>query len=571
MAAQDSSDGGTVSNDHSNTDTRDQNGAIEPPTKKRRVFLQTMGQQLRGIGIGNKTVNGATVDTLPDSASAMTSNSSGHELRSSRQVHIQTPESDAVPGEDDQVSTMPPSANKALWRPCEVVVSSDLHENNDFDFDDLLDWTHSYFEYWHSPFPFLHAPTVLEYFNKMADPHSGLSAHELTIVRAVASISLADRRQTGVMLKPLPQHLVFTSLNDAIQSAQSLLFEESTVLALQAIVSVQLFLISMLRYNAASRLEGLASRMAFHLGLHRCPRQSQIFSTKDAELRQRLFWSMYSIDRFICIRLGIPLGIRDADVDTCFPTQEQHGSVAEGAQGELLPLSHFYGVADIADYDGKLDLLELLARHTKIRGCITELRNRSLAHKSTEHDEAITIEAEMTKWWNDVDELLEPDDPTISAVSDYHRLVLIVSRYEAVIALNKHILATTKNSAAYNSALQNCITAARAIITTIHKAIDTGGCQDGHNGERPEGDVSIGLMWPSFTWAIWMSTFLVIYAANEDQVKYDIAIRYVELSTVTILGPLTRTGLRISRSWYSIDLLNELVYGQKHVLWRYKI
>ena len=523
--AQDNSVEGSASFDNGNGNSRDQDDdSNESPSKRRRVFLQTMGQQLREVGVGNDSRNGGSSNTVPGTIGAVLNDSPGREHRSGRQVHIQTPESDAVPGEDDQVSTMPSSANKALWRPGEVIVSSEIHDNNAFNFDDLVDWTRSYFDHWHPPFPFLHAPTVLKYFDKMTDPHSDLSPYELIILRSVSSISLADRRQTGNVQHPIPQHLVFTSLNDAIQSAQSLLVEESTILALQAIVSIQLFLISMLRYNAASRLEALASRMAFHLGLHRCPRQSRLFSTKDAELRQRIFWSMYSIDRYICIRLGIPLGIRDADVDTCFPTVERHTQGTAEIQSESLFFHPHQCVADMVGYDGRFDLVELLARHTKIRGNITELRNRSLTHKSTEHDEAITIEAEMTKWWNDVDELLENDESMTTAVSDYHRLVLIVSRYEAIIALNKHILATTKSEAAYNSALQNCITAARAIITTIHKAVDKGDCQD---GQLPRDKDSIGLMWPSFTWAIWMSTFLVIYAANENQVKYDIAIRFV--------------------------------------------
>lgn len=164
-------------------------------------------------------------------------------------------------------------------------------------------------------------------------------------------------------------------------------------------------------------------------------------------------------------------------------------------------------------------MLEFLSRHAKIRGSITELRNRSLAYKSTDYDEAVTINAEMTRWWNDVDEHLEASNSEASAISSYHRVVLIVSRHEAAIALNKHILATSKNNAAYQSALQSCITAARAIINTLHIAAQGAAQQDAE---------SLGggsLMWPSFTWAIWMSTFLVIYAANEDQIKYDVAIR----------------------------------------------
>jgi len=344
MPPERSYDDSAVDNSDNGESPRNNNdGSDAPSAKRRRVFLQTMGQQLREVGVGNGSDgNLSSLFTENGGEAAPSGNTPGSEHRSTRQVHIQTPESDAVPGEDDHTSTgVSTSAIKALWRPGEVVVSPHSQEHQPLDFDDMIDWTRSYFDHWHPAFPFLHAPTILEYFDKLVDSNNPtrITAHELTIVRTITSISLADSRQTKTNLKPVPQYLVFTSLNDAIQSVQTLLVEESTILALQAVVSVQLFLISMLRYNAASRLEGLASRMAFHLGLHRCPRRFSTFPPREAELRQRLFWSMYCIDRYICIRLGIPLAIRDADVDTCFPTSERHISGTEEIHSKFCPLT----------------------------------------------------------------------------------------------------------------------------------------------------------------------------------------------------------------------------------------
>jgi hypothetical protein len=106
----------------------------------------------------------------------------------------------------------------------------------------------------------------------------------------------------------------------------------------------------MLRYNAASRLEGLAVRMAFHLGLHRCPMQFSAFPKKEAELRKRMFWSIYCIDRYISIRLGIPLAIRDIDIDVCFPANERHGDWSQGQPGELLGYFLFLISSKLKDF-----------------------------------------------------------------------------------------------------------------------------------------------------------------------------------------------------------------------------
>jgi hypothetical protein len=87
---------------------------------------------------------------------------------------------------------------------------------------------------------------------------------------------------------------------------------------------VQLFLVSMLRHNAASRLGGLIVRMTFQIGLHRCPVRYASFTTEDIQLRKRLFWTVYCLDRHLCQSLGLPLGIRDDDIDVCYLDLERH-------------------------------------------------------------------------------------------------------------------------------------------------------------------------------------------------------------------------------------------------------
>ncbi|KAH8806037.1 fungal-specific transcription factor domain-containing protein [Xylogone sp. PMI_703] len=480
----------------------------EPPTKRRRVFLQTMGQQLRGVGMSKdaprddpeNTSQACAVDAVFASDRAP-----------SRQVNqIQTPESDAVPGEDDHNSTGGSiSASKQLWQPGEV--AAPRSDPGVITFDDLFNWTQSYFDNWHLAYPFLHAPTVLKYFERVAqtgipDP-TQTPSNELIVLKSIMSIALADRRQTGTIMRPVPANLVFTSFNDSIHSVQQALSEESSIEALQAIVSVQLFLMSMLRYNAASRLQGLAARMAFQLGLHRCPMRYSSFPRSEAQLRKRLFWSMYCIDRYICIRLCVPQTIRDSDVDVCWPTSEQHGG----------------NDAEKAEYDDRLDLLIFLSRHAEVRGLIMELRNRSDSQSQVETDEAVTINAELSKWWNDVETYLESSSMNSVPLSKYHEVTLVVLRHEAIIAINKHTIATARKPSTYNAALQNCIGASRAIISALYRVLEVSGRLN--SSATHDDSEETALFWPSFTWAVWMSAFIMIYAANEDQAPVDVATR----------------------------------------------
>lgn len=414
-------------------------------------------------------------------------------------AHIDTPESDAAPGEDDQLPAgAAKSASKWLWRANEVVPMSLSERSQFFSFEDLLVWSQSYFDYWHPAFPYIHAPSFLEYFRQVAhsdDPNQhGSVAFQHTILRSVMPISLVDRRLMPSPTKAVLSSLVFHSFNEAMNSIHCVV-EESSILSLQALVSVQLFLVTM------HRLEGLAVRIAFQLGLHRCPMKMSGLPRKEADLRKRLFWTIFCIDRYICIRLGTPLGIRSEDIDVCYPHAERHDSTTESCR----------------DRDGRLDLLEFLANHANIRGSIMELRNRfALNSNSNEDDQATNIDAKHTRWWNVVDEYLSNAEQT-QTITKAHQVTLIVLRSESVLALHRSILATSKKNSTYNAALQRCISASRSIINTLHNALRGFGAFDGSPGQN--GYESTPLLWPSFTWAVWMRAFVVIFAANEDQIR----------------------------------------------------
>jgi hypothetical protein len=168
-----------------------------------------------------------------------------------------------------------------------------------------------------------------------------------------------------------------------------------------------------------------------------------------------------------------------------------------------------------------------------------ENRNKVAIHGDyIEGDQVMEVEAEHTRWWNTVDEYLSNDDGT-GTIIKAHQVTLIVLRFESVLALHRSVLATSKKNATYNAALQRCISASRSIINTLHKAIEGFGAFDGSPGQR--GYESTPLIWPSFTWAVWMSVFIVIFAATEGQVTRDVALRLADRS-IQILQHLALRG-----------------------------
>jgi len=166
-----------------------------------------------------------------------------------------------------------------------------------------------------------------------------------------------------------------------------------------------------------------------------------------------------------------------------------------------------------------------------------ELRNSStLEGTSNDDNQAMDIDAEHNRWWNTVDEYLS-DAGQSQTITKAHQVTLIVLRFESILALHRSILATSKNNSAYNAALQRCISASRSIINTLHSALHGVGAFDGSPGQN--GYETTPLLWPSFTWAVWMSTFVVIFAATEDQICRNVAVRSVFLSHSVIHACLT--------------------------------
>ncbi|GLB07538.1 hypothetical protein AtubIFM57258_002881 [Aspergillus tubingensis] len=421
----------------------------------------------------------------------------------------------SVPGEDDRLQRNSGDFNShntdELWSREELHFESD----SSLSFEDLASWTRRYFEDWHPIFPFLHAPTVLKSMETLANQGiPAINRLDMIIIRSLVSISLADNRQTdgsGANTKPVPANLVFQSVHHIIQDIQSLLMEPTTIPLLQATFCAQLTLTSLLRLNAASRVGGVITRTAYHLGLHRCPARFSCFSSLEKDIRYRLFWSIYTLERYLSQALGIPLSIRDDDIDVCYPGEERHSSVIATPQGHV---------------DHRLRLSCHMAKFARVRGLIIELRNKSVLHSHASPVEASYVNGELSQWWNEVYDDVYPteDDADTesrqgSPLAPYHRLLLVVLRHEAVIALNRPLLTAEKpnQDQDYKNALQTCIESSRSVLAALKKYISS-------PSQAP-------MTWPSFTWTTWMACLILMYASWEGELPIDTALKYGRMGT----------------------------------------
>lgn len=104
-------------------------------------------------------------------------------------------------------------------------------------------------------------------------------------------------------------------------------------------------------------------------------------------------------------------------------------------------------------------------------------------------------------------------------------MVLILLKHESLISFYRPALAASHKDVEYDVALQKCIGSARSIISNLHSAMKP-------ESSRAEAlSRSLSLLWPSCTWAVWISTFILFYAANGKHIAEALVTRYYLLET----------------------------------------
>ncbi|RAO73630.1 uncharacterized protein BHQ10_009642 [Talaromyces amestolkiae] len=422
-----------------------------------------------------------------------------------------------VPGEDDHIhrGQGQSRAHAPLWKKEELDPT-----NRPLSFEELVQLTHHYFENWHPIYPFMNAPRILRVIEQVS--YRGLksvSRADAIIVRSMISISAVKNPldlSNVTSAAAIPVDLVYQTVHEAMTNLWELQNEASSIALLQAAFSIQLFLTSILHLNAASRVGGFVTRMTFHLGLHRCPTRYSCFTSEDVMMRRRIFWSIYCLERYLNQALGVPLSIRDDDFDVCYPQAERHSTRED---------------AGIVLEDNRLRLLTHLAKFARLRGMISELRNKSIMHSRENLADAAEVDSVLLRWWNEVyDDVYPLDSEAEAPLQPYQALLLIVSRHEAIISLYRPLLAAHNPVAAdYKTAFQTCINSARSLLVALYDYINPTLNNNRRRFVESPAQSRAPLTSPSFTSAVWMSCMILVYAAWTGHFTNHGALRYARI------------------------------------------
>ncbi|KAJ9661003.1 hypothetical protein H2198_002162 [Neophaeococcomyces mojaviensis] len=226
-----------------------------------------------------------------------------------------------------------------------------------------MDLVTTFFRQTHPLFPFLHGPRFLEDMNeiytamsqmpkspqKHSHPQSTTSSRKSSTTPTISPESSLGNLASIDPLKLITFQIIINIAalsqtqgtlipsQSTIPSAHSLLtlilpLSTTPLLpTIQLLLAAELYLLSTISLRHSSTLAGLVLRLIYHTGLHRCPLRYASLTPQDCEIRKRVFWSAYALDRHLSLALGDPNTFQDSDIDVCLSRSgegEMHRAVA---------------------------------------------------------------------------------------------------------------------------------------------------------------------------------------------------------------------------------------------------
>jgi hypothetical protein len=218
---------------------------------------------------------------------------------------------------------------------------------------------------------------------------------------------------------------------DYLKNALSVFTELSwctpTLLSVQALLGMVLFMQGYPNPEPVCSLLAVALRLSHSLGLHCIKASSAILDPLEAEQRRRVFWIAYRFDKDICFRLGRPILQDDDDMTVDLPSEDP----ADGL-----------GNVPLANGKGKINLFRLTTEFSRIESRIYKQLYARKALELSDEDRLYTIgelDQQIENWKNTipVDFRPEYDIETTSTALIVHIIALHLSYYNALRAIHR--------------------------------------------------------------------------------------------------------------------------------------
>ncbi|PWY82381.1 Zn(II)2Cys6 transcription factor [Aspergillus eucalypticola CBS 122712] len=216
--------------------------------------------------------------------------------------------------------------------------------------------TQAYFQAVHGQFPFLHRPSHLDLLQKAYNGIELLLPIDQFQIYMVLAIGATIRSQQLKILLSAEGYCA-----SAIVRLDTI-FQKSSVRGVQCMLLLQMYTF----HNPSSTISlwTLHYHCLAHvleLGLHRNVRGSA-FTEFDQEMRTRVFWCVYTMDRYLCTSLGRAIGIMDEQCDLRLP----HDISDEDLQPDQ-PIPNQSSTPGITDMSSAIHLFKLARFNAEIK------------------------------------------------------------------------------------------------------------------------------------------------------------------------------------------------------------
>ncbi|KAF9313721.1 hypothetical protein BGZ91_006187, partial [Linnemannia elongata] len=332
--------------------------------------------------------------------------------------------------------------------------------------DHLID---IYWIYIHPHMPILHKPLFMRQY-KNADPEKRPPAVLLNAMFSIASrfsdhpeiVGLSDPEDFGLEYFSRAKRLVDLDMDMPRQAS------------IQALLLMTLYRFTSAKCGGRGVwvMLGQATRMAQDLGMHRNSARWSL-PPLETEIRKRLWWACYIMDRWVCASFGRPIAIDDADCDVDYPSAVEQDYVdADGNAAS--PHESSDKIKEESSF-----FLRYFVEHIKLAKLVGLILRRIYAAETRTHGPAqvsstvAELDTLLTKWLLDLPRDLRYDHQATA----FNRWVAIIhsSYYTALILLHRPYmiptLLTKANLSDSMPSLNICVSAANS-ITHLAKRLD---------------------------------------------------------------------------------------------------
>ncbi|KAJ5717023.1 hypothetical protein N7488_002669 [Penicillium malachiteum] len=187
-----------------------------------------------------------------------------------------------------------------------------------------------FFQEWAPLYPVVHRPTILKAYDLYINSVDSLKSNvhmmaQLNLIFGIAALSSNSRTNQDP-----------TFFEENWTGPLDLFSCETSMRILQCFVLAQIYCMTKGDYRSLLRYRALAVDVCHQLGLHQ---RQEIYASNplEAETRKKVFWCQYVLDRLSSALTGMPVLLRESDVETEYPVDVDDENVTETGFLPTLP------------------------------------------------------------------------------------------------------------------------------------------------------------------------------------------------------------------------------------------